>query len=146
LAAILVAVVAVYSGTLNDWFTSDDFYFLAAAKENSASTYFWAALDPYRAQLLPQGLYRPLSLLNFLWLYRLFGLHPWGYHAVAIIVHAVNVALLWLVAYRLTRRPAVAHLAAVIFGLHPTYSPAVAWIEQYEPLGMAAACSRCSYR
>ena len=128
LAAILVATGVAYAPTINDWFTSDDFYFLRAIQASSTGAYVRAAFDFTGDSLVPFWLYRPLALLNFLWLYQAFGDHAWGYRLVALGVHMANTVLVWLIASKLTKRTSLAHVSALVFGLHPAYAPAVAWI------------------
>ncbi len=127
-AVILVATGVAYAPSINDWFTSDDFYYLRAIEVSSRGVYIRAAFDFTREGLMPLWLYRPLSLVNFLWLYEVFGDHAWGYRVFALGVHMVNTVLVWLVASRLTKRTPLAHISALVFGLHPAYAPAVAWI------------------
>ncbi len=72
--------------------------------------------------------YRPL---NFLW-FRLndaiFGLAPAGWHAMAILLHLAVTYLAYQVARRVTGRPLVAALTALLFGIHPTRHEVVAWV------------------
>lgn len=91
------------------------------------------------------GHYQPLLWLSFAldfawcsaWLKN--GLAPAGYHLTSAILHALNAALVYLVALRLlaSARPdaagaralhAAAALAALLFGLHPLRVEPVAWV------------------
>ena len=73
---------------------------------------------------------------------RLFGGHPVAYHVLNIAIHLGTVVLVWLVAWRLTRRAMAAGLAAVFFAVHPAGFEAVAWISSVNsisvPLGLGA--------
>ena len=130
LAAILLLTFAVYAPTLTDWFMRDDFWFLRAAQTASSPwVHFRDSLD-FRNPGPPVdfSFYRPLYQASFLGFYELFGLEAWGYHLLNISVHLANAALVWLIARKLTNRLLIAHVAALIFALHPAYSIAVTWV------------------
>ena len=130
LAGILLITFAVYAPTLTFWFNHDDFVFLRGAQAASAP-WIWVrdSLD-FRNEGPPEGFgfYRPLYQASFLGFYKLFGLEAWAYHLLSVSLHLVNVTLVWLIARKLTNRLLIAHGAALIFGLHPAYPGAVAWI------------------
>ena len=146
LALILVAVFAAYAHTLNDWFVSDDFWYLRASQLADAG-YFANSFDfttdgplfQYAGrQLNPLELaYRPLYPIWFLFTYKLFGLNPWQYKLFALALHMFNTTLVWLVAKKLTGRVSVAAIAAFIFGIHPSYAAAVYWISSISVQAMA---------
>ncbi|MCH7511897.1 MAG: hypothetical protein IIB19_05995, partial [Chloroflexi bacterium] len=120
----------VYAPTLTFWFMHDDFTFLRGA-QTASDPWVWVreSLD-FRSEGPPEGFgfYRPLYQAGFLGFYKLFGLEAWAYHLLSVSLHLVNVTLVWLIARKLTNRLLIAHGAALIFGLHPAYPTAVAWI------------------
>jgi Flp pilus assembly protein TadD len=97
------------------------------------------------------GHYIPLTWLTLGLNYVLGGMNPWGYHLLALLLHAINATLFYLVARRLLAAalagPAVreavavgqpaadlwlvrlgAVVAALFFGIHPQRAESVAWI------------------
>lgn len=95
------------------------------------------------------GHYMPLTWLTLGFNYRLGGMSPWGYHLTAIMLHACNAVLFYLIARRLLRAAlraspgdpdpmddeppgltAGAAVAALVFALHPQRVESVAWVTE----------------
>ncbi len=65
---------------------------------------------------------------------RLFGLHPWGYHADSLGLHALVSALAGLTVFACTRRRRLAALATVLFATAPLHAEVVAAVHNREDL------------
>jgi protein O-mannosyl-transferase len=89
------------------------------------------------------GHYIPLTRLTWSLNYLLGGMDPWGYHLLNLLLHAANVALVYVVGRRLLAAAVgggtqagrdqrdlcvAAALAALVFGIHPLRVEPVAWI------------------
>ncbi len=142
IVAVVALTLVLFGPSLNDWFMTDDFIFLRAARFASPLTYVRDALDftgygRHQSTLavlrdtdiaLPFLAYRPLYFLSLEAQYLVFGENPVGYHVVSLIVHLSNVFLVWAIASRLLQSRLAARMAATIFALHPAYVVAVSWI------------------
>jgi len=72
--------------------------------------------------------YRPMMTLGYLVGYKLFGLRPYGFHLISLLLHAAVVCLIFVLTQRLTGDRVWAFVAAAWFALHPIHTESVAWI------------------
>ncbi len=90
--------------------------------------------------------YRPLMHVVYMATYYLFGLKPWGFHLVNILIHAGVSVMVYLVILRLLNPAAAAppaaqpsppvaktllsppFIAALLFATHPIHTEAVTWV------------------
>lgn len=121
---LVLLTFAVYLPALSCGFIWDDDGYVI----NNPTLRSWDGLrqiwlDPSKTQD-----YYPLSFTS-LWLdYRLWGLTPFGYHVHNILLHSVNVILLWRLLARLNVPGAI--FAAAVFAVHPVHVESVAWITE----------------
>jgi len=59
---------------------------------------------------------------------------PFVFHLTNIILHGINVALVFALSYLLVRRRAVALVCALLFAVHPVNVETVAWVSQRKAL------------
>lgn len=76
--------------------------------------------------------YRPMMHVIYLFSYLMFGLNPWGFHLVNIVLHAGASVMVYLVIARLLGGPlsftSPAFLSAILFAVHPIHTEVVAWV------------------
>ena len=73
-------------------------------------------------------IYRPLAALSYAWDYFCWGLNPAGFHLTNILLHILNVLLVYLLGSRLLRERGGALLMAALFAIHPAQAETVSWI------------------
>ena len=124
--ALLLAVltVAAYLPALGAGFVWDDVILV-----NESVIHDWSGLwniwfSP--ADIEREAHYWPVTYTSFWIEHKLWGLEPLGYHAVNVLLHLVNVLLIW----RILRRLAVsgAWVVAAVFAVHPLHVESVAWV------------------
>ncbi len=120
LSALLVIVV--YLPALTTGFNADDFLILWRIKSIAGLAqplaYFKFAFYEY---------FRPLTFLSYAMDWRLWGVNPFGFHLTNLALHVANTLLLLQFGRRLIG-PRGALIAALLFGIHPTWHEAVYWI------------------
>ena len=124
-AALCLLVAVSYFPALSAGFLWDDW-----ALTKSTPLHTWSGLAQVwfapRVLLPYEAHYWPL-LYTLFWLeHKLWGLTPFGYHLVNLLLHTGVVLLLW----RLLLRLGVpgAWFAAAVFAVHPLHVESVAWI------------------
>lgn len=129
LAALLVGmIVAAYGPALHAGFIWDDDDYVTENPLLHAPDGFeriWLSMDA-------PSQYFPLVYTAFRIEYGIWGLEPFGYHLINVLMHAANSLLLW----RLLRRLDIAGawFAAAVFALHPVHVESVAWITERKNL------------
>ena len=122
-ALIAAAIFLAYSPSINGGFILDDDKLLTEndiVQAPDGIQRFWLSTEAVD--------YWPLSN-STLWIeWRLWGMHPAGYRATNLILHAAEAFLIWA----LLRKLAIpgAFLAATFFAVHPVNVEAAAWIAQ----------------
>jgi hypothetical protein len=136
-ALLLAACALVYANALWNSFVFDD---VQLVKENDAIRSIGSLPEILTGNLWgvlgrASNYYRPLPPLLYMVTYALFGLAPWAFHLLNIVLHAGASVLVFLIASRWPRGagrdadtlvPAL--LAALVFAVHPLHTEAVTWI------------------
>ncbi len=129
LASILIvsaAALAAMAPALTLGFTNfdDNLYVTQNAKIMGLTpAHLWAMLRAPH-----EGQYGPLTLLSFALQYHFSKLDPLPYHALNLLFHAANSALVFFLALRLSGRRAAALLTALFFAVHPVHAEPAAWV------------------
>jgi hypothetical protein len=148
----LFVTIVVFGQSLNNFFASDDWHWLAIARDTSLSAQIF--ITNYTGDHLG-GSYNPLLVLIFKLFYNIFsaiggsapGGHYFGYHLISLALHATNAFLVYSLAKNIFNLPAgkagvidfantkkLAILTASIFLLYPIHVEIVSWIAAWPHL------------
>jgi tetratricopeptide (TPR) repeat protein len=141
LLLILAATYFLYAPAARFPFVYDDVFQIAQNPHLDS----WRFLPLYFTQhvwshvpQIPPNFYRPFFLMWLRLNTVLFDREPAGWHSTAIFLHLLATGLSYLFARAVLKNRAGALLAALLFGIHPVHTEAVAWISGVpEPLSTA---------
>ncbi|HET6722736.1 MAG TPA: tetratricopeptide repeat protein [Chitinophagaceae bacterium] len=148
LAGILTLTFFLFLNTITkNFFTLDDPAYVAD--------------NPYIKSLSPAAIkdifssfhnanYHPFTTLLYAIEYRLFGLNAQPYHFINLLIHLLNIVLVYLLIQKISGRKEVAAIAALFFAIHPMHVESVAWISElkdvlYSFFYLAGLCTYLKY-
>jgi hypothetical protein len=124
LLAALAVTFAVHAPTLRYYFNGDDFVVLGSVQYLGNQQYLVDTLRMH--DIVPN--WRPLTGAIYMVEWNLFGLNAMAWRAVNLAVHLGSMAVLYALVLRVTRRPAIGALAAIIFGVSGAHFDTVTYI------------------
>ncbi|HHT9112630.1 MAG TPA: tetratricopeptide repeat protein [Candidatus Wunengus sp. YC65] len=131
---ITVLPVLIYLNSLGNTFVYDDYLTIT-------NNYFireWRYLSAFFSQkyfaISNELTYRPVVTLSYFVDYALWQLRPWGYHLTNLIIHTLNVYLVYFTAYHLFKNRITAFISCLLFSVHPIFSEAVNAVSYREDL------------
>ncbi len=133
LLTLLAIAFAIYATGFNGHLVVDDVYILKDnpyLDQGSIARFFSSGFwdnTMYQGDSLP--MYRPLVLIYFWLLHKLWGIDPLGYHVTLTLLHLANTCLVYAAARKVFAASTMAAtFGAAVFALHPTRVESVAWI------------------
>ncbi len=133
LGLMAAATLAVYFPVGHHPFVNYDDGGYVINNANIKSGLDWATIS-WAFSTFYQGNWHPLTWLSHALDWQLFGLEPGGHHIVNLLLHVVNVVLLFWVLWRATGQAGRSLLVAGLFALHPLNVESVAWIAERKNL------------
>jgi protein O-mannosyl-transferase len=133
LACLLLLSFLVYMNSIPNGFVYDDH---SQIERNPYVHSFHFVGKIFGSSLLAQqgkqaapNFYRPMQNFEFLLCYKLFGLFPYGFHLINVLLNCVVVWLVYAVSAELFSSEPFALIAAAFFALHPIHTEVVAWVD-----------------
>jgi hypothetical protein len=133
LVALLLAVAWLYAPALDFAFLSYDDPVYVTRNPHLASGFSWRSVW-WAFSEAHAGNWHPLTWLSHMADVAWFGLEPAGHHAVNVVLHGTNTALLFFAMRSLTGRPGRSLAVAALFALHPLQIESVAWVSERKNL------------
>jgi len=124
-AAIITGFV--FFPMLANGFTNWDDQFYITSNPMFAEKIYWNEVltHPLMAN------FHPLTMMTLAMNYQVSGLSPFTYHLVNWLLHMANTALVFYLAYRLSKNNLwVGGITALFFGIHPMHVESVAWASE----------------
>ena len=123
LLLLLVINAIIFSGTHNFNFVNWD------DDENIRANTQITAIDYENVQYHFQTeRYKALALYSFMIDYALWGLDSGPYHLHNVLLHLINILLVFVVVSKLSKNTRIGLISAVFFSLHPVVVESVAWV------------------
>ena len=123
LAALAITTI-VHAPTLRYYFAGDDFVVLGSVKYLGARQYIADTITMH--DIVPN--WRPLTGVIYAGEWNLFGLNAVAWRAVNLGVHLSSMVVLYLLVTRVTKRPSIAAVAALLFGVSGAHFDTVTYI------------------
>ena len=122
--ALAFLLVASYLPVLGAGFVWDDVIFTDEPVVHAWSGLWNIWFSP--GDIADEGHYWPVVYTSFWLEHKLWGPAPLGHHAVNLLLHLVNVLLIWRLLQRLAAPGA--WVVAAVFAVHPLHVESVAWV------------------
>jgi hypothetical protein len=135
--ALLVFVcIVVYLNSLSNGFVFDDYAVIIENKYLKLPGINFASFFNHSYFNIAGGeaSYRPLATLSYYLTYAIAGLNPFFYHLLSVILHMVNVVLVYLLFNLILKHRFAALIAGLLFACHPALTEAVDCISYNEDL------------
>ncbi|HXM59411.1 MAG TPA: tetratricopeptide repeat protein [Terriglobales bacterium] len=128
LLCLLLALItlAVYARVERNSFVEFDDQSYIVQNQHVRSGVNWKTIR-WALTSIEQDNWHPLTWLSHALDWQLYGANPVGHHATSVLLHVLNVVLLFLLLQRATGQTGRSLLIALLFALHPLNVESVAW-------------------
>lgn len=132
---LIFIIVVLFLPPLFLNFAQDDFYCLLISKANSLKD-FLTFFTPYHSFVTSHyNFYRPLTTQFYFGLMQnLFGLNPFPFHLISLLVHVLNTFLVYRLAKEFLNNSKVSLLAAFIYGVNQSLTISIGWASNFQEL------------
>ena len=126
LASILLISFLSYLPTLNNGFTNWDDPEQVLENEDIRELSPEGSLALFSSFYV--GMYQPITMQLYAFIYSSFGPSAAAFHSISLLLHLVNVLLVFYLVRRFVNQEVPALITAALFALNPLQSESVAWV------------------
>lgn len=128
LLILILSTFCVYSNALFNKFVWDDklIVFSDVVQEGNILSVFSPTAHHKDLQ---SKLYRPIRDVLFIFENKIAGNSPYFYHFISILLHILNVVIIFYILKKLTGLPAFSFIVTILWTLHPVNSETVYWVK-----------------
>jgi tetratricopeptide (TPR) repeat protein len=130
---LVVATLALYNPVSHHAFVNYDDDRYVTENSHVRSGLRWDTIQ-WAFTTFDEANWHPLTWLSHALDCQMFGLNPAGHHYTNVLLHALNVLLLFLLLQRYTGFTGRSLMVAALFALHPVNVESVAWIAERKNL------------
>ena len=131
---ITVLPVLIYLNSLGNTFVYDDYLTITNNHFIRERRYLSAFFSQKYFAISNELTYRPVVPLSYFVDYAIWQLQPWGYHLTNLVIHTLNVYLVYFAVYHLFKNRITAFISCLLFSIHPIFSEAVNAVSYREDL------------
>lgn len=128
ITVILIFTFLIYFNTLKSGFTNYDDDTHIVKNEDVKSVNILHVKKIFSSKYV--GMYQPFTTLSFALEYKFFKLNAFYYHLHNLLLHLLNLILVFWFIYNLTKSKQAAFISALLFAIHPMHVESVAWITE----------------
>lgn len=126
---LITCTLAIYNSVNQNGFVNYDDNVYVTANRHVQAGLRWSTIQ-WAFTTFDAANWHPLTWISHALDYQLFKLNPAGHHYTNVLLHGVNVVLLFLLLVEATRRTWPSLITAAIFAVHPLNVESVAWVAE----------------
>jgi protein O-mannosyl-transferase len=133
LSGIIILTIAVFSSTFkNEFINFDDNKYITGSNyiKDFSLHGFKEIFKSYFIDELP------LTLASFTLDYKIWKLDPVPYHIENVVLHIINILLVFILIKKITKKEEVALITALLFAVHPFRTESVVWAAERKDMLM----------
>jgi len=127
---ISIVIFIIYSHAFTNGFIWDDTFLIIKNGFIRDLSFLDEAFttDLFAYTGLRSNFYRPIQTLSYMFDYSIWGLKPLGYHLGNILIHLLNVGLVFFLSKAISKNNRSSIIAALLFAIHPVHTEAVSYV------------------